>query len=130
MTIKLAVRLACLSGWWVTMAVAAAPATTPFVPRHFPYEPRAPLLAGADAGDQLATATVTASAHDEEQRPDLVLNHAIHDDTVMFWSAKDLPAWLKFELSAAKEIAQLNLHLRAPNTRVFNFFIEGLSYKL
>ena len=125
MTIKLAVRLACLSGWWVSVACAAASVTTPFLPRHFPYEPRPPLLAGADAGDQLAAATVTASAHDEEQRPDLVLNHDQHDDTVMFWSAKELPSWLKYELSAVKEIAQLNLHLRAPNTRVFNFFIEG-----
>jgi hypothetical protein len=127
MTIKLAVGLACLSGMMATAAFPApfVPVTTPFLARHFPYEPRPPLLNRADFGDVLRDAKVTASDFDEGQRPDLAQNHDIHDDTVMYWFSKTLPSWLRFDLPEAREIAQLNLHLRAPNTRVFNFFIEG-----
>ena len=123
--IKPAVRLGWLSGLLGVAAFAAGPVTEPFVARHFPYEPQPPLLKDVELGDVLAGAKVTASGHDDEQRPDLVQNHAVRDDTVMWWTSKHFPAWLKFELPEARPIAQLNLHLRAPNTRVFNFFIEG-----
>ena len=112
--------------WFLAVTAAwAATASAPFVPRHFPYEPQAPLLHRAGYGDVLTGAVVTASAHDEEQRPELAQDHDIHDDTVMFWSSAKFPSWLKFELPEMREIAQLNLHLRAPNTRVFHFIIEG-----
>ncbi|MEO6876737.1 MAG: hypothetical protein ABI222_18145, partial [Opitutaceae bacterium] len=62
------VRLAVLSGLAVT-AVFSETATTPFLPRHFPYEPQPPLLKDATAGDQLAGAKMTASGYDDEQRP-------------------------------------------------------------
>ena len=125
MTIKPAVRLGWLSGLLGVAAFAAGPVTEPFVARHFPYEPQPPLLNRADFGDVLAGAKVTASGYDDEQRPDLAQNHPVRDDTVMWWTSKHFPAWLKFELPEARPIAQLSLHLRAPNTRVFNFYIEG-----
>ncbi len=125
MTIKRTVRLAGLGGLLAAVAMAAAPVTTPFVPRHFPYEPRAPLINDVGLSDALADAKVTASGYDDEQRPDLVQDHGIRDDTVMWWTSKHFPAWLKFELPESRPIAQLNLHLRAPNTRVFHFVIEG-----
>lgn len=122
--IKRLVRLGGFIGLMATTAFAA-PVITPFVARHFPYEPRPPLLSRAGYGDVLRGATMTCSAYDDEQRPDLAQDHDIHDDTVMYWTSKVFPSWLKFELPEVREIAQLNLHLRAPNTRVFNFFIEG-----
>ena len=122
-----AVRFALLSGLVATAARAApfVPVTTPFLERHFPYEPQPPLLNRPDFGDVLQGAKVTASDFEEGQRPDLVQNHPVRDDTVMWWSSKVFPAWLKFELPEVRTIAQLTLNLRAPNTRVFHFFIEG-----
>lgn len=117
-------RLACLLAI-AGAAVALPAADTPFPARHFPYEPQPPLLRDAELGDMLAGATVTASGHDDEQRPDLVLNHPVRDDTVMWWTSKHFPAWIKWELPAARPICQLHLHLRAPNTRVFHFYLEG-----
>lgn len=123
--IKAGVRLACFIGLVATAVYAAAPVTTPFSPLHFPYEPQPPLLNRADYGDVLRGAKVSASGYDDEQRPELAHNHAVHDDTVMYWTSKVFPSWLKFELPEVREIAQINLNLRAPNTRVFHFFIEG-----
>jgi len=117
MLLKPALCLACGLAWGVTAALAAV--DTPFLARHFPYEPQPPLLSRAGYGDMLQGAKVTASGYDEEQRPDLVQGHDLRDDTVMWWSSKQFPAWLKFELPEARPVAQLNLHLRAPNTRVF-----------
>ena len=106
-------------------AGAAAPVTVPFSPLHYPYEPQPPLLNRPGYGDVLDGAVVTASAYDDEQRPDLAHNHDVHDDTVMYWTSKVFPSWLRFDLPEVHEIAQLNLNLRAPGTRVFHFFIEG-----
>ena len=110
MLLKPELCLACGLAWGVTAALAAV--DTPFLARHFPYEPQAPLLKDVELGDVLAGAKVTASGYDDEQRPDLVGNHPLGDDTVMWWTSKHFPAWLKFELPEARPIAQLNLHLR------------------
>jgi hypothetical protein len=56
----------------------------PFAARHFPYEPEPPLLTAPDYLDVLRGATIAASGHDEEQRPEFV-HDGIVDDTVMFW---------------------------------------------
>ncbi|MCF7687742.1 MAG: DUF4091 domain-containing protein [Cephaloticoccus sp.] len=106
---------------------AAAPSeapTVPFAARHEAYEPLPPLLTDADHLDVLRGATLTASGHDEEQRPEFV-HDGTRDDTVMFWTSKDFPAWVKLELPEAREIAQVDLQLRAPGTRSFNLAIEG-----
>ena len=123
MLLKPALCLACGLALGVTVALAAVDA--PFLARHFPYEPQPPLLNDVELSDVLTGAKVTASGYDDEQRPDLVADHPVRDDTVMWWTSKHFPAWLKFELPEARPIAQLSLHLRAPNTRVFNFYIEG-----
>jgi hypothetical protein len=127
MTIKRAARL----GWFGSLMATATfgapfvPVTTPFLARHAPYEPGEPLLNRADYGDLLRGAKATASGFDEGQRPDLVQDHPVRDDTVMGWTSKELPSWIRLEMPAVREVAQLNLHLRAPNTRVYHFFIEG-----
>ena len=124
MMLKPAVRLGWFMGLVASSAWAAAP-TEPFLARHAPYEPSPPLLDRAGYGDVLRGATVTASGYDEEQRPDLAHNHPVRDDTVMWWSSKNFPAWLKFTLPEVRSVAQLTLNLRAPNTRVFHFYLEG-----
>ncbi len=102
---------------------AASPETA-FQARHFPYEPQAPLLTDAAYADVLRGAKVTASGHDDEQRPGFV-HDGIVDDTVMFWTSKVAPAWVQLELPEVREIAQVNLHVRAPGTRTYHFAIEG-----
>jgi hypothetical protein len=96
----------------------------PFLPRHDPYEPALPMLTDAAHADVLRGAVITASGHDDEQRPEFV-HDGVFDDTVMFWTSKNFPAWVKLELPEAREIAQVNLKLRAPGTRSFNLAIEG-----
>ncbi len=122
-----AVRIALVSGLVATVAGAApfVPVTTPFLERHVPYEPAPPLLNHADFGDVLRDAKVMASDYEEGQRPDLVQDHPVRDDTIMWWSSKNFPAWIKWYLPEVRSVAQLTLNLRAPNTRVFHFFIEG-----
>ncbi|MBP9912271.1 MAG: DUF4091 domain-containing protein [Opitutaceae bacterium] len=107
----------------IGMARAASPETA-FQARHFPYEPQVPLLTAAGYGDVLRGAKVTESGHDDEQRSEFV-----HDgnftDTVLFWTSKVAPAWVSLELPEVREIAQVNLHVRAPGTRQYHFAIEG-----
>ncbi|MDB6126383.1 MAG: coagulation factor 5/8 type domain protein [Verrucomicrobia bacterium] len=120
---KLALRWWCVAALWVTMA-AGETALTPFKAIHFPYEPGAPLLNEPGYGDQLRGAKVTASAYDDEQRPEFVKD-GITNDTVMFWTSKVFPSWVRLDLPEPREIAQVNLHLRGPGTRVYHFTLEG-----
>jgi hypothetical protein len=113
------------------LSVTAMPATdaivspsTPFSSRHDPYEPQIPLLTHPEYADVLRDAKITASGHDDEQRPEFV-HDGITDDTVMFWTSKVFPSWVKLELPEVREVAQINLNLRAPGTRSFNYAIEG-----
>jgi hypothetical protein len=117
-------RVGGLAWFLAATAAWAATATSPFVPLHFPYEPQAPLLHRAGYGDVLTGAVVTASAHDEEQRPEFV-HDGITNDTVMFWTSKIFPSWLRLDLPEARTMAQVNLYLRAPNTRIYHFILEG-----
>ncbi|MFI5357038.1 MAG: glycoside hydrolase domain-containing protein [Opitutales bacterium] len=102
---------------------AAAPAT-PFLARHFPYEPQPPLLTAPGYVDVLQGAKITASGHDDEQRPEFV-HDGVVDDTVMFWSSKVFPSWVNLHLPEVRPIAQVNLYLRSPGTRSYNFVIES-----
>lgn len=104
-------------------ALAYTP-SEPFLSRHDPYEPAQPLLTDAEYADVLRGAVITASGHDDEQRPEFV-HDGVFDDTVMFWTSKQFPAWVKLELPEAREIRQVNLKLRAPGTRSFNLAIES-----
>ena len=83
-----------------------------------------PLLTDAAHADVLRGAVITASGHDDEQRPEFV-HDGVFDDTVMFWTSKQFPAWVKLELPEALEIRQVNLKLREPGTRSFNLAIES-----
>lgn len=120
-------KLRLCGGVWLILglvtAFAASP-QTPFEARHFPYEPRPPLLTHPDYADVLRGAKVTESGHDDEQRAEFV-----HDgnfmDTVLFWTSKVAPAWVALELPEARTIAQVNLHVRAPGTRTYHFAIES-----
>ncbi len=123
MKLKLAVRLALGLGGLIP-AASAATASAPFGPLHFPYEPAAPLLHRADFGNVLDGAKVTASGYDEEQRPEFVQD-GVTNDTVRFWTSKVFPSWVRLDLPEPRTVAQVNLHLRAPGTRVYHFLIEG-----
>ncbi len=103
--------------------VAGAP-PAPFAARHFPYDAAPPLLAAPAFSDVLRGAKITASSHDDEQRPEFA-HDGITDDTVMFWTSKTFPSWLKLELPELRTIAQVNLHLRAPGSRRYRFALEG-----
>ncbi|MCC6414744.1 MAG: discoidin domain-containing protein, partial [Opitutaceae bacterium] len=102
---------------------AGAP-LTPFQARHQPYEPQAPLLTTPEFQDVLRGAKITASGHDDEQRPEFV-HDGITDDSVLFWTSKQFPSWVQLELPEAREIAQVNLQLRSPGTVSFSLVIEG-----
>ncbi len=107
-----------------TWSMRGATATEPFTARHHPYEPAVPRLTAPAYADVLRGAVVTASGHDDEQRPEFV-HDGIVDDTVMFWTSKDFPAWVQLELPEARAIAQVNLYLRSPGTRSFQMVLEG-----
>ncbi|MDB6093241.1 MAG: coagulation factor 5/8 type domain protein [Verrucomicrobia bacterium] len=118
-----AARIALGLGMLATAAFGAT-ATTPFTALHFPYEPGVPRLTAPGYGDQFRGAAVTASAYDDEQRPGFV-NDGITNDTVMFWTSKVLPSWVRLDLPEPREIAQVNLHFRSPGTRIYHFTVEG-----
>lgn len=109
---------------WAAITGGAETATTPFIPLHHPYEPAAPLLARPEYADALRGAKVTASGYDDEQRPEFV-HDGITNDTVMFWTSKVFPSWVRLDLPEEREIAQIDLHFRSPGTRVYHFYIEG-----
>lgn len=98
--------------------------TTPFTARHYPYEPAPPRLTAPGYDDVLRGARITASSYDGEQRPEFV-----HDgnatDTVMFWTAKTLPAWVQIDLPEPRSIAQVEVQLRSPGTHSWNLTIDG-----
>ncbi|MEZ5412783.1 MAG: DUF6067 family protein [Opitutaceae bacterium] len=100
------------------------PPTEPFLNRHHPYEPQAPLLTAPEFQDVLRGATITASGHDDEQRPEFV-HDGISGDSVLFWTSKEFPAWVQLELPEVREIAQVNLQLRSPGTHSFQLVIES-----
>lgn len=102
----------------------AEPPTAPFLARHHPYEPQAPLLTAPAFRDVLRDAQITASGHDDEQRPEFV-HDGISGDSVLFWTSKEFPAWVQLELPEVREIAQVNLQLRSPGTHSFQFVIES-----
>jgi len=113
--------------WVLAVAVpgaGAATATTLFEALHAPAEVVAPRLNRAGYGDVLAGARVSASGYDDEQRPEFV-HDGVTDDTVRFWTSKTFPSWVRLDLPAAHEIAQVNLHLRSPGTRIYHFYLEG-----
>ncbi|MBS0631711.1 MAG: DUF4091 domain-containing protein [Verrucomicrobia bacterium] len=109
---------------WLGMLAAGAAPLAPFAASHYPFDASPPLLTAPAYADVLRGAVITASGHDDEQRAEFV-HDGITDDTVMFWTSKVFPAWVKLELPEAREIAQVNLHLRAPGTRVYHFIIEA-----
>jgi hypothetical protein len=96
----------------------------PFAARHFPFDAAPPLLTDPAYLDVLRGAKITASGHDDEQRPEFVHN-GIHTDTVMFWTSKVFPSWVKLELPEPRTVAQVNLHVRAPATRGYRFALEA-----
>lgn len=116
--------LLVLAGWLTNPMLAAEPPATPFLARHHPYEPQAPLLTAPEFQDVLRDATITASGHDDEQRPEFV-HDGITDDSVLFWTSKEFPAWVRLELPQVRTIAQINLQLRSPGLRSFALVIEG-----
>jgi hypothetical protein len=97
---------------------------TAFAARHFPYDAAPPLLGAPAFADVLRGVKITESGHDDEQRPEFA-HDGVTDDTVMFWTSKVFPAWLKLELPEPREIAQVNLHLRSPGTRSYKFALEA-----
>lgn len=97
---------------------------TAFQARQHPYEPRPPLLTHPDYLDVLRGATVTASGYDDEQRPGFVHDGDV-DNTVMFWTTKVLPSWVKLELPEVREVAQVNLYVRGPGTRAYHYALEA-----
>lgn len=123
MVLKPAGCLAWFLGCAAT-ATLAATAAAPFRPLHDAYEPQVPALHHPDYADVLAGARVTASGHDDEQRPEFVHDGSTND-TVRYWTCRVLPAWVRLDLPAEREIAQVNLHLRAPGTKVYHFYVEG-----
>lgn len=102
----------------------AEPSTTPFLAREHPYEPQAPLLTAPEFQDVLREATITASGHDDEQRPEFV-HDGISDNSVLFWTSKEFPAWVQLELPEVRAIAQVNMQLRSPGTHSFQLVIES-----
>ena len=88
------------------------------------YEPRPPLLNRPGYGDVLRGAVITASSYEEEQRPEFA-NDGIHDDAVLRWDTRQLPAWVKFELPEPREIAEVRVWFLAPGLRTHRFFVEG-----
>lgn len=106
-----------------TLAAWAAP-LTPFAASHYPFDAATPRLTAPAYADALRGAMVTESGHDDEQRAEFV-HDGITEDTVMFWTSKVFPAWVKLELPEVREIAQVDLHLRAPGTRIYHFVIEA-----
>ncbi len=106
-----------------TLATEAAPLTA-FTASHYPFDASPPLLTAPAYADALRGAVITESGHDDEQRAEFV-HDGITDDTVMFWTSKVFPAWVKLELPEVREISQVDLHLRAPGTRVYHFVIEA-----
>ncbi|MBS0662423.1 MAG: DUF4091 domain-containing protein [Verrucomicrobia bacterium] len=115
-------RITCALGALSLTAAAAVP--SPFEAIHAPYEPAPPLLQRPGCGDVLAGAVVTASGHDEEQRAEFVHDGAIAD-TVRFWTSKVFPSWVRLDLPEPRTVAQVNLYLRSPGTRVYHFCLEG-----
>ncbi|MDB6092447.1 MAG: type domain protein [Verrucomicrobia bacterium] len=109
---------------WATATGFGATAATPFTALHFPYEPGVPLLSRPEYLDVLRGASVTASGYDDEQRPEFV-HDGITNDTVMFWTSKVFPSWVALELPEGRDVAQVNVHLRAPGTRVYHFCLES-----
>lgn len=103
--------------------LGAEPPATPFLNRHHPYEPQAPLLTAPEFQDVLRGAMITASGHDDEQRPEFV-HDGISGDSVLFWTSKEFPAWVQLELPEVRAIAQVNLQLRSPGTHSFQLVIE------
>lgn len=95
-----------------------------FLPRHAPFDAAPPLLTHPAWQDALRGATTTASGHDDEQRPEFV-HDGVHTDTVMFWTSKTYPSWVRLDLPEPREIAQVNFHVRAPSTRRFHFVLEA-----
>lgn len=117
-------RALALSLMLVKSICSAESPATPFLARHLPYEPQPPLLSVAEFQDVLRGATITASGHDDEQRPEFV-HDGIADNSVMFWTSKEFPSWVQLELPEVREIAQVNLQLRSPGTHSFALVIEG-----
>lgn len=92
--------------------------------RHFTAEAVELRVARPDFGNLLRDAKVTASSYDTEQRPEYVID-GTHDDAVLHWGAKKLPAWVALEMPAARRIAELRLWMIAGGVRRHTFFIEG-----
>lgn len=124
---KLTRRLMRPVFWFLPLFAMNLPAATPaapFLAHSFPYEPRPPLLTHPDYVDVLRGATVTASGYDDEQRSGFVHDGEV-DNTVMFWTSKVFPSWVKLELPEVREVAQVNLYLRAPGTRAYHYALEA-----
>ncbi|QYM78770.1 DUF4091 domain-containing protein [Horticoccus luteus] len=117
-----------IRGVWLGAGLLALSAGAADFPRarHFTPEAVELRVRGADFGNVLRDAKVTASSYDTEQRPEYVVDGK-HDDAVLHWGAKKLPAWVALEMPEARRIAELRLWMLAGGVRRQTFFIEGSS---
>lgn len=94
-----------------------------FAPRALSREPSAPMMRSG-AGNILADAKITAS-HAEKSQPAAFASDGVHDDNILHWAAKKLPAWIAFELPESRTVAQVNLWFFSGGERQLKFIIEG-----
>lgn len=119
-------RLRRCCGMWLSLlgaTITAGASDPPFQARHHPYEPQAPLLTAPDYLDVLRGAEITASSHTDEQRPEFV-HDGVANDTVMFWTAQELPAWVRLSLPETRMVAEVDVQLRSPGARRFDLKLE------
>ncbi len=117
--------LRCTGVWFLLtlVTVCAAPPEN-FSPRALTREPAAPRLASPLAGDVLADAVVTASHHEPGYIPEFA-NNDNHDDNILHWATKVWPAWLRFDLPAARPVKEIHVWFFAAGGRTHQFVIEG-----
>ncbi|MDF2441656.1 MAG: hypothetical protein JWN98_2640 [Abditibacteriota bacterium] len=111
------------------LAVSAAPIShaeenPPLDLRYSRFEPRPPYSSKLKSESVLRDAKITASGFWDRMRPELALDGK-RDNPEEHWACEQLPATLTLELSAVREVAQLNLWLYWPGQRIYKYFVEG-----
>lgn len=92
--------------------------------RHPLYEPNfatPPVSTGED--NLLTGATVTASGHYGEDRPELAVDGQTHDGK-KYWGCENLPVWLQADMGEIRLLSSLHVWTYWQDRRVYKYVIE------
>lgn len=98
--------------------------------RHPLYEPAVPSSGGGgeedNSGNLFAGASVTASGHFGNDRPELAVDGRTADAN-KYWGCEKLPVWLQIDMGSARALSSLRVWPYWSGGRIYQYKIEGSS---